>query len=116
MNKNELLEVAAKFEVDANADMTKEEIKNAISDAGITNDDLETKAEPQDESSAPAETEDEIIVRMVRNTSYYQYGSYVFTKSDPFAIMKKKDAEKLLEDRSTEFKKASEGDLRRFFK
>ena len=116
MNKNELLDLAARFEVEVDSDMIKEEIKNAISDAGITNDDLEKSAEPEADDNAPAESDDEVVVRMMRNTSYYQYGTYTFTKKDPFAIMKKEDAEQLLERRSTEFKKATQEELRRFFK
>lgn len=116
MKKDELIEVALSNDIDVDSSMNKDEIKNAIDDAGVTDDDLTGQDQSDSDKNAPAETEDEVIVRMMKSVAYYQYGSHVFTKNDPFAIMSKAEAEQLLESNSTSFKKASEADLRRFFK
>lgn len=116
MRKDELIEVALANDIEVDSSMTKDEIKNAIDDAGVTDDTLDPDDKPAAASEAPAETDDQIVIRMMKNVAYYQYGSYIFTKSDPFAIMKKEDADRLLENNPTTFKKASEAELRGFFK
>lgn len=96
--------------------MTKDEIKDAISDAGIDDDYLQDGSAPEEEiSTGPAETEDEVLIRMITGTKYYSYGRYVFTKQDPFAVMKKEDADSILRANGDSFRKASEDEVRKFF-
>lgn len=118
MNKDELILLSEEHEVDADDSMTKEEIKNALDEAGIDDDFLIQKSEQKSEDRStdePAETEDEVLVRMVATTKYYSYGRYIFKREDPFAIMKKEDAEAIVRANPDSFRKASEDEIRRFF-
>ena len=118
MNKDELILLAEQNEVDADDSMTKEEIKNALFDSGITDDFLEQQEEQKQEesvSTGPAETEDEVLVRMMSKTKWYSYGTYTFTRDNPFEIMKKEDADKIITANPENFRKASEEEIRRFF-
>lgn len=113
MRRDELIELALENEVDVDDEMTKVEIKNAILDAGI--DDESRKQPDKVDTAKPAETEDEILIRMTRQTKHYKYGKYLFTDSDPFAVMSKKDAENILKDNPDGFRKSSEDEIRSFF-
>jgi len=118
MNKDELILLAEENEVDADDSMTKEEIKAALFESGVDDDFLEQKAQEvkqEASSTAPAETEDEVLVRMTAKTKWYSYGSYTFTRDNPFEVMKKEDAEKIIKANPDSFRKASEDEIRRFF-
>lgn len=116
MKKDELLLLALEYDLDVEDSMTKADIKNAIDDAGITDDDLVEKSESNgDDINRPAETKDEVLIRMINPTSYYSYGRYVFTKNDPFAVMTHEDSEAIIRSNGDLFRKASEGEIREFF-
>ena len=114
MKKDELLMFALDNDLEVEESMTKEEIKNMILDAGIDDDVVEPQAEDPD-INEPAETNDEVLIRMMRPTKHYSYGRYKFTREDPFAIMKKEDAEAILDKNGNAFRKASEAEIRKFF-
>lgn len=117
MKKDELLLVTEEYEIEADESMTNQEIRDAIADAGIDDDFLKEAEDDsnQESASGPAETEDEVLIRMMVPTQHYQYGNYKFSRNDPFAVMKKEHADAILESNGDLFRKASEDEIRKFY-
>lgn len=122
MNKNELITLAMDHEIEIDESMTKAEIRAAIEDEGIDNEALvEEKEQRQEEfdkaviDKAPAETESEVVIKMLLNVKHYTYGPYIFSKEEPFAIMDKQYADKILENNPDAFKKATPEEIKRFY-
>jgi len=121
MKKDELILLALEHELEVDDSMTNDELRATISDAGIDDDTLlqeeqAKQSEREDRAStAPAETEDEVLIRMMTKTKWYSFGSYTFTRDNPFEVMKKEDAEKIISANPETFRKASEEEIRRFF-
>lgn len=119
MTKNELIALANEYEVSVDESMSKADIKSALKESDITDDVIEdSKQENRVETGdyeSTAETEDEVLVRMLINAASYTYGRYVFTKLDPFAVMDKESAERIVDMNPNEFRKASEKEIREYY-
>ena len=121
MEKDELILLALEHELEVDDSMTNDELRATISDAGIDDDTLlqeeqAKQSEREDRAStAPAETEDEVLIRMMTKTKRYSFGSYTLTRDNHFEVMKMEDAEKIIYANPETFRKASEEEIRRFF-
>lgn len=107
LKKEELLQVAADYGVDVDADSTKKDIVAALAEDGVTWEAYkagqtdEVEEVPHDEPAPAAKEEDDedlVLVRMTRPNRTFEALGYRFTSANPFALVKESAADTLVED------------------
>lgn len=115
MNKAELIAYAAEVgREDINEDMTKREIIFALEEDGL--DDVDQSTPEPEKEEVPAENESQKIVKMVRNSTYYAYGKYVFTKDRKFLLMDAEAADILVKRSPDDFQIATTKEVEDYYK
>lgn len=127
LNKPELLAAAEQFGVEVKKAALKPEIVKALADDGVTYELIRANEDPADDDSVeepvleeeePAAEEDDdadlVLVKMIRANNTYQIRGYTFNISHPFALVKEKDADYLIEVDGG-FRLASPKEAREFY-
>jgi len=115
MNKAELVAYAAEVgREDITDEMTKKEIVLALEEDGL--DDVEESTPEPERKEVPAASEEKKIVRMVRGSSYYSYGSYVFSKDKPFVLMDAEAADAIVKNNPEDFRIATTKEVEEYYK
>lgn len=109
--KDELVALAPEYAVELKSGMSKAAIVKAFEDDGVTAELINSMRAPAEEveeapldldevpAEEPEEDEDEelVLIRMTRTNGTYQIRGYTFKRDHPFALVKEKDADYLVE-------------------
>lgn len=121
---NELLEIFREFGLDLPSETpTKQELKVALKQHGITNNDIKNWESKKDyepnekayENMAVDQVTGDVIVAMDRKNAWFEYKQYKFSSERKFVPMSAEDAETLLAS-WTGFHKATKEEIRSYYK
>lgn len=128
--KEELLAFGEQFGVDVKKTMNKAAIVEAFNEDGVTPEIIDAERARQEEAAPVEEFDDEpvveaaeedededddlILVRMIRANNTYEIRGYTFRATHPFALVKEKDADYLIE-RDGGFRMASPKEAKEFY-
>lgn len=127
LTKDELGAAADQFGVEVKRSMSKADLVQRLAEDGVTLelirgfDAVEDEEEPVEDfidEPAPVVEEDDdaelVLVRMIRANNTYQIRGYTFKADHPFALVKEKDADYLIE-RDGGFRMASPKEAREYY-
>lgn len=131
MNKADLTEAAKTLGVSVAEEDTKADIKSKLDEAGLSFEDYEAVvsatgggvvsndpgnvADSAEQPQEPDENGDEqVLVKMDRANHTYIAGTHTFTKSHPFIVMDKKEAETFVKEHEG-FRLASPSEAENFY-
>lgn len=125
LNKEELLAAAEQFGVEFKRAMSKADLVQRLAEDGVTLELIRGLAPAEEDEpeeivveAAPVVEEDDddelVLVRMIRANATYQIRGYTFKSDHPFALVKEKDADFMIEHDGG-FRMASPKEAREFY-